>query len=225
MTDLPDTSQVKTEGGDERVVPISDNDLKLMADILSDIADDDDDNTPTAIPPFVQPFTQNCSDKERCHPWHPPYHGQPGFSKRLPHHGQPYFDAKPNITTSFNFSSAEGNPSPVTKPSNKQRLVDQERKQINSAGGKACLSEIVKGMYDYLNENGEVCLTDDKLLDRLGNPDFRRIYDAVRWLEGIGLVCREKSKGAKRSECTTMIYLIYEDGSTLKSMRDKLNAI
>jgi hypothetical protein len=212
MTDQPDTPQVKTEAGDERMVPISHNDMKLMADILSDIADDDD-NIPTAIPPIVQPFTQNTSDRKRCPPWHPPHPGQPGFH------------AKPNITTSFNYSSVEGNPSPDTKPSNKQRIVAQRRNKINSVGGKTCLSEIVKGIYDYLNENGEVCLTDDRLLDRLGNPDFRRIYDAVRWLEGIGLVCREKSKGTKRSEGVTMIYLIYEDGSTLKSMRDKLNGI
>ena len=85
------------------------------------------------------------------------------------------------------------------------------------------MKDVTADIYRYLNKFGETCLDDDSFKRSLGDPDDRRIYDAARWLEGFGLVVREKFKKTESRGQRTMIYLIFEDGSTLRSVRKEMD--
>ena len=213
---------------------ISANDMKLVADILAEITDEDVTTTPSGArspPPLVAHPTvtrsngtslEETSSQNLTRVVSDP--GQPGVNTSVRSSNDTGGATSP--TTPYHSSSPaiidEDAPSKI-KASPCQRTTTRKRTQKADQNRQIFLCEVTRAMYRYLNDHGEANLTDDSFLMRLGNPDNRRVYDAVRWLEGFGLVEREKIKGTQLKEARTMIYLIFEDGSTLRSVQKEID--
>ena len=190
------------------------NDLKLMVDILEDIHDDEITISSPAPHPWATTThsssilaniqTIGISKNYECQPLRPP---QPRLSNSTVPVPIP-----PKVKPRKEPTKKRKRQSKNTAAPNKQPPGEKKQKQTHH------LADTMRKMYEYLTEHGEVNLTDTKFREALGNPDVRRIYDALRWLEGFGFVEREQFP----IEGKTIAYLIFEDGSTLKSLRDEL---